>query len=66
MKERQKDRNRQRRKGQQDYIYKKTFISDPGGAIIPAALSHVGCFLVVSGSSSPFLGMSCFNNSNAF
>lgn len=48
------------------YIYERTFITDPGGAVIPAALSHVGCFWVVSRPSSPFLGMSCFNNSDAF
>lgn len=47
-------------------IYEETFISDPGGAVIPAPLSHAGCFLWVYESSSPFLGMSCFNNSNAF
>lgn len=51
---------------QAENIYEETFISDPGGAVIPAALSHAGCFSRVYESSSPFLGMSCFNNSNAF
>lgn len=48
------------------YIISGTFITDPGGSVIPAALSHVGCLLVDFGSSGPFLGMSCFNNSSAF
>lgn len=48
------------------YIFSGTFITDPGGSVIPAALSHVGCLSVDFGSSGPFLGMSCFNNSSAF